>query len=180
LGATWIEGLASVVPGLVFRKRASRWPALGVSLYRGVLYWHPPRSIEAAQGGRLSMPVAPQSLCINAPGEYALPSWGGVLRVSDIECGGVPWTLLQTLWLKPRCGGEQFQAGPGRPPRSLKKQYQSRGVPAWEREGPLVFSGESLVFAPGLGFDSRFLASPGAPQATLEWVPAHRNDRAAT
>jgi tRNA(Ile)-lysidine synthase len=73
--------------------------------------------------------------------------------------------------LRQRSGGEQFQAGPARPARSLRKQFQSAGVPAWCRDGPLVFSGEKLVFVPGLGVDARCWAPPGAPQWALEWVP---------
>jgi tRNA(Ile)-lysidine synthase len=79
---------------------------------------------------------------------------------------------LGQLELKPRSGGERFQAGIGRPPRSLKKQYQAAAVPAWEREGPLVYSGGQLVFVPGLGIDARVIALPGQEQVALRWLPA--------
>ncbi|HEX3138743.1 MAG TPA: TilS substrate C-terminal domain-containing protein, partial [Rhizobacter sp.] len=64
---------------------------------------------------------------------------------------------------------EQFQAGIGRPARSLKKQFQAAEVPAWERNGPLLYSGGQLVFGPGLGLDARVLALPGQPQMGLHW-----------
>ena len=56
--------------------------------------------------------------------------------------------------------------------RSLKKQYQALGVPAWARHGPLLLSGDALVFVPGLGIDARALAAPGEPQLALHWEPA--------
>jgi tRNA(Ile)-lysidine synthase len=83
--------------------------------------------------------------------------------------GGVPLAWLAQLELRERSGGEQFQAGIGRPPRSLKKQYQAQAVPAWERDGPLVYSGGQLVFVPGLGLDARVIGLPGQPLVQLSW-----------
>ena len=34
--------------------------------------------------------------------------------------------------------------------RSLKKQFQAAGVSAWQRDGPLLYSGDQLIFVPGL------------------------------
>ena len=89
------------------------------------------------------------------------------LRTRD---GGVPAAWLARIELRPRSGGEQFQAGLGRPPRSLKKQYQAAGIEPAERDGPLVYSGGQLVFVPGLGIDARVMALPGQPQFTLRWL----------
>ena len=86
----------------------------------------------------------------------------------------MPLAWLAHLELKPREGGEHFQARVGRPPRSLKKQYQAAGVPAWNREGPLVYSGGQLVFVPGLGLDARVIGLPGQPQMQLRWLPRTR------
>ena len=72
--------------------------------------------------------------------------------------------------------GERFQAGLGRPPRSLKKQYQAAGVPAWQRSGPLVYSGGVPVFVPGSGIDAR-ASRRGEPQVGLAWLPAERRRR---
>jgi tRNA(Ile)-lysidine synthase len=91
-----------------------------------------------------------------------------VARVAE---GGVPLAWLAHLQLRERSGGEQFQSGLGRPPRSLKKQFQSAGLPAWERGGPLVYSGGQLVFVPGLGLDARVIGLPGQPQVQLSWEP---------
>ncbi len=82
---------------------------------------------------------------------------------------GVGIAALRRLELLPRTGAEQFQAGPGRPARALKKQYQAAGVPANQRGGPLIYSEGRLLFVPGLGIDSRAIAPPNEPQMTLEW-----------
>jgi tRNA(Ile)-lysidine synthase len=108
-------------------------------------------------------------LSIVRAGLYPLPGWGGSLRVVRVREGGVPLAWLARLELRERGGGEQFQAGLGRPPRSLKKQFQAQALPAWERSGPLVFSGGQLVFVPGLGLDARVLGLPGQPLVQLSW-----------
>ena len=57
--------------------------------------------------------------------------------------------------------------------RSLKKQWQSQGIPAEGREGPLLYDATgTLLFVPGLGIDARAWAPPGAPQWTLRWRAA--------
>lgn len=118
-------------------------------------------------------PNPPVEVCLDArrPGNYAVPAWGGTLSVRRCRSGGVPTAWLARLELRPRVGGEQFQGELGRPPRSLKKQYQAAALPEWQRAGPLVFSGGQLVFVPGLGIDVRVLALPGQDQASVEWYP---------
>ena len=148
---------------------SSRWPLEADELraYRGVLYHigpggqHPQRGLESAEG----------SLSVNRVGEFRLPGWGGCLLVKRSKEEGVPLAWLGRLELKPRSGGERFQLGPGRPPRSLKKQYQANGVPTWERQGPLLYSGGQLVFVPGLGLDARVWALAGQEQVSLSWLP---------
>lgn len=142
-----------------------RWPVDGGELrsYRGRLRLSPPASdAEPANEPETMLHVA-------RAGTYPLPGWGGELRVRAVREGGVPLAWLGTLELRARRGGERFQAGIGRPPRSLKKQYQSAGVAAWERAGPLVYSGGQLVYVPGLGLDARVIGLPGQAQAMLEW-----------
>jgi len=109
------------------------------------------------------------SLSILRAGRFALAGWGGELVAKRVKQGGVPLAWLAHLELRDREGGEQFQAGIGRPPRSLKKQFQAADVPQWERNGPLIYSGGQLVFVPGLGLDARVLALPGQPQLSLHW-----------
>ncbi len=102
-------------------------------------------------------------------GSLRLPGWSGRLRWFPVAAGGLPADSLALLRLAPRAGGERFQIAPGRPPRSLKKQFQSLGVPAWQRGGPLVYVGDALAYVPGLGHDARTWAPPGSPQVGLTW-----------
>ncbi|MGE4052966.1 MAG: tRNA lysidine(34) synthetase TilS [Piscinibacter sp.] len=145
--------------------RQGRWEEQGGSLrlYRGRLTWHPHANVEANAGSRMS------TLSITRAGRHPLPGWGGNLRVERVREGGVPLAWLAHLELRERSGGEQFQAGFGRPPRSLKKQFQAQAVPAWERDGPLVYSGGQLVFVPGLGLDARVIGLPGQALVHLSW-----------
>jgi tRNA(Ile)-lysidine synthase len=85
--------------------------------------------------------------------------------------GGVALAELASLQLRARSGGERFQRAPRSTPRSLKKCFQEAGVASWQRDGPLLFAGERLVFVPGLGVDARVWAPAGVPQLALRWLP---------
>jgi tRNA(Ile)-lysidine synthase len=91
--------------------------------------------------------------------------------LTGVAEGGVALAGLAQAELRPRSGGEDFQCGPARPPRSLKKQWQAAGVPAWSRDGPLLWAGGRLVYVPGLGVDARAVAAPGSPQVAIAWEP---------
>jgi len=143
------------------------WPCAGGELqrYRGRLSFT--RAVEVATTSR------EPTLAIRRAGRYRLPGWGGVVRATRVDEGGVPLAWLAHLDLRERQGGEQFQSGFARPARSLKKQYQAAGVPEWDRGGPLVFSGGQLVFVPGLGIDARVVGLPGQAQMMLAWEPVN-------
>jgi len=69
-----------------------------------------------------------------------------------------------------RSGRERLQPDPRRPRRTLKNLFQEAGVPPWERERlPLLFCGDDLVWAPGLGVDARFHARRGARSVVPSW-----------
>lgn len=172
LPASWVERLAHEVPGLAFQKKSACWQPVGLGLYRGMLAFDAVL-VGAPDAVSLAERVA-QSVQILGVGDHELPAWPGCLRVTEVTHGGVAPALLAQVSVRPREGGEQFQAGAGRPPRSLKKQFQALGVPAWCRQGPLLWAREQLVFVPGLGLDARCLAPSGEPQWALEWVPNAR------
>jgi len=153
-------------------RRVARWPVAGGELrvYRGVLRC----SLHAPVVARPREAV----LSIQRAGVHALPGWAGALHVKTVADMGVPLAWLAHLTLRERAGAEQFQAGIGRPPRSLKKQFQEAGVPAWERAGPLLYSGGQLVFVPGLGLDARVIGLPGQPLVALRWESAGGSRRA--
>ncbi len=104
-----------------------------------------------------------------SPGAHELPDWGGRLIVEWVSERGLDFNRLGAVSLRLRQGGEQFQLAPRSLPRQLKKQYQAVGMPQWLRAGPLVWRGEVLIFAPGLGVDARCWAPPGQPQVGLRW-----------
>lgn len=167
LGASWVTRLAKEVPDVQARSGVGHWPEVGLGLHRARLSWRPPSALEAPMGANASM------LRVDAPGDWALPEWGGLLRVTPCEAGGVEPGRLSGLRVSPRGGGERFQAGPARPPRSLKKQFQAAAIPHWARHAPLFFDADALVFVPGLGLDARCLAPVGASQWALSWHPLH-------
>lgn len=154
----------------LFGAGAASWPLAAGLLrrYRGHLKWVRSLAIPATQ----CLPKEAQ-LLIHRAGVHRLPGWGGSLRVVRVKEGGVPLAWLAQVELRERSGGERYQAGVGRPTRSLKKQYQAANLPAWERSGPLVFSGGHLIFVPGLGLDARVIGLPGQALVNLAWEASH-------
>jgi tRNA(Ile)-lysidine synthase len=167
--ASGVARLSREVPRALAGQGVGRWPDLGVVLYRGVLSRRTPVSADWAGDGLAHRPDV--SLSIDRPGDWPLPGWRGCLRVEEVEQGGVTPERLSGLLARARSGGERFQIAAGRPPRDLKRQFQAVGVPAWARSAPLFFSGDELLFVPGLGVNACFLAPPGARQWGLRWLP---------
>jgi len=117
-------------------------------------------------------PAATTTLQVTREGRYEVPTWKGALQVSPVREGGIALARLQHCELRPRTGAEQFRAAPMRPARSLKKQFQAAAIPPWQRRAPLLYSGDRLVFVPGLGIDADAVAEPGAPRVQLDWLPS--------
>ncbi len=140
-----------------------------VVLYRGWLSLR--EAQEAAVHALLDEGAPDLPLSITARGEFTLPAGLGYLTVEDAWQGGVALSRLMHCQLRARRGGEQFQRSPDRPARSLKKQFQAMAVPAWERQGPLLYLGDQLAYVPGLGIDARVWARQGEPQVQLRWRP---------
>ncbi|MBI5258665.1 MAG: tRNA lysidine(34) synthetase TilS [Burkholderiales bacterium] len=147
------------------RRAQGQWtvaPGQVLVAYRGRLRWRVPEP-EHIRG--------PACLDLSRPGCHAVPQWGGAFLVEPGEEQGIDAARLVHAELRPRSGGERFQRGPATPPRSLKKSFQQAGLAVDQRQGPLVWSGDQLVFVPGLGIDARAWASPGQPQLHLRWLP---------
>lgn len=146
--------------------RSARWLCGGAELrlHRGRLVHH-------AAGARDTGARCQMALSIRRAGRRRLSAWAGTLQVVRVREGGVPLAWLAHCELRRREGGEQFQTDPDRPARSLKKQYQDAGIAAWDRDGPLIYSGGQLVFAPGLGIDARVTGLAGQALVTLQWLP---------
>jgi tRNA(Ile)-lysidine synthase len=162
---TLVRRLAEELPGL----RVGRWPLGGAELrlYRGRL-----RITEAPPGPTGDGALGPMTLDLDRAGRYPVPGWGGCFLVDTASEGGVAPALLRALRARPRQGGERLRLTPRGLARSLKKQFQARGVPAWQRDGPLLYSADGrLLFVPGLGTEASLRAPPGTPQLVLRWEP---------
>ena len=97
-----------------------------------------------------------------------LPALGGELRFKPGR--GIDARRLQSdsFEVRLRSGGERLQPHPRRPRRTLKNLFQEAGVHSWTRERlPLLFCGDDLVWAPGLGVDARYQGRGVMPQ----WHP---------
>ena len=157
--------------------RQGSWPApCGVlRLYRGCLTVEPASSpfgptVAGAE-------PEPRLLDLSEPGQFAMPEWGGHWDVQAVTEDGIAAAHLRQVLVHARHGSERFRLEPRALPRSLKKQFQVRAVPAWQRQGPLLSTPtRQLLFVPGLGIDAAFRASVSAPvsapQLRLRWVPA--------
>jgi tRNA(Ile)-lysidine synthase len=101
-----------------------------------------------------------------------LPALGGSLRFRKVRGQGINRSLLKAgkFQVRLRSGGERLQLDAKRPRRTLKNLFQEAGVPPWERERvPLLYRGQDLVWAPGLGVDVKFLTASRASGFVPEW-----------
>ena len=99
----------------------------------------------------------------------ALPALGGEVRFRRSRGAGIDarWLPLQ---IRLRSGGERLQPDARRPRRTLKNLFQEAGVPPWQRKKlPLLYRGDELVWAPGLGVDARYKASQKTSGFVPEW-----------
>jgi tRNA(Ile)-lysidine synthase len=155
-------------------KGTQRFPVPGGELraYRGALRFHgsaPVPIVEVATAGAVSSPPD-RSDAARLGHTRRYPDWHGALVGEPVADGGIAADVFERLVPRARRSADRFQAGPGRPPRSLKLQFQAAGVPAWDRDAPVFCAGDRLVFVPGLGIDARALAAPGAIQLRLRWL----------
>ena len=110
-------------------------------------------------------------------GEARLPiaPLAGELRFRRARGAGIAAALVEgrTFRVRLRGGGERLRPDPRRPRRSLKNLFQEAGVPPWRRERlPMLFCGDELVWAPGLGVDAAWQAAARARGIVPEWHDA--------
>jgi tRNA(Ile)-lysidine synthase len=104
-----------------------------------------------------------------------LPELGGVLAMDRGRDGGVSMARLRgkPVTIRARRGGERLQPDARRPRRSLKNLLQETRVPPWQRERlPLIFCGDDLVWAPGIGVDCAYSSEHGEAALNPEWKPS--------
>jgi tRNA(Ile)-lysidine synthase len=164
------------------RRSGLRWPLPSggeLRLHQGWIHFAPltlPTKVREASSvarpGGIACAGRVWPCGIRRAGRHVLPDGLGVVQVRRVTHGGIALAILsQAVW-RDRTGGEQFQSGPGRPARSLKKQFQQAGVAAWARSAPLLCLDDQLLFVPGLGVDARAMALPGVPRVELTWLDA--------
>ncbi len=115
---------------------------------------------------------------LSRPGRYPVPAWRGEIEVfevfptAEVPARGLSASRLIKVELRPREGSARFQAHANGVPRSLKKCWQTAGIPAPQREGPLLYLAQTLVFVPSLGLDARCVEQRAEPLLALRWHPA--------
>ncbi|NLP64455.1 tRNA lysidine(34) synthetase TilS [Paraburkholderia sacchari] len=149
--------------------------------YRGRVSWEAPRAETALAGAE--DPVAGERagrapVSMNWRGEevWRLPSWRGSYVFAPADASdpdAVPESVLRErpLVARAREGGERLRDEAANVSRTLKNLFQARGVPAWERDVPLLYVGETLLFVPRIGVNrSAFGAQGGASRwRRIEW-----------
>jgi tRNA(Ile)-lysidine synthase len=101
----------------------------------------------------------------------AVAALGGEIRFRRAKGKGID-AKYSRMQVRLRGGGERLQLDAKRPRRTLKNLFQEAGVPSWARERtPLLFHGDDLVWAAGLGVDVRFQAARNADGVIPEWRP---------
>ena len=127
--------------------------------------------------GEKSSPVVFAPLPWKGEAKLEIPALGGELRFRRARGKGFD-AEMKSLQVRLRAGGERLQPDPRRPRRTLKNLFQEAGVPPWERERlPLLFLGDDLVWAPGLGIDARFQAAAGKRGLLPEWRASRQVSR---
>jgi tRNA(Ile)-lysidine synthase len=102
----------------------------------------------------------------------ALPALGGEMRFERVRGAGVALAKLRgrSVQLRVRRGGERLQLDLRRPRRTLKNLFQEAGLPPWQRDRlPLLFCGDDLVWAPGVGVDARYRTPAGGAGLVPHW-----------
>ncbi|MCP3709332.1 tRNA lysidine(34) synthetase TilS [Paraburkholderia sp. CNPSo 3274] len=146
--------------------------------YRGIISWEAARARDERAGESAAHSRAPVSLSWHGEEVWRLPSWRGTYIFAPAapdDADAVPEHVLASapLIARERSGGERLRDEAANVSRTLKNLFQTRGVPAWERDVPLLFAGETLLFVPRIGVNrSAFGATPGERDAAwrrIEW-----------
>jgi tRNA(Ile)-lysidine synthase len=143
--------------------------------YRGEVFWEMGRTPGTASATR-----APVELAWHGQEIWRLPQWRGTFVFAPTDAAdpdAVPEALLTCapLVARERSGGERVRDTAANVSRTLKHLFQTHGVPAWERDVPLLYSGETLLFVPRIGVnraafpDWEARASSLAPWRRIEW-----------
>ncbi|QBQ97772.1 tRNA lysidine(34) synthetase TilS [Paraburkholderia pallida] len=136
--------------------------------YRGSVFWEAPRTQAAfsdagSEGGHSGR--EPITMTWRGEEVWRLPQWRGSYIFAPADAtdpDAVPEAVLRggPLVAREREGGERLRDEAADLSRTLKNLFQSRGVPAWERDVPLLYVGETLLFVPRIGVNRSAIDAP--------------------
>jgi tRNA(Ile)-lysidine synthase len=108
---------------------------------------------------------------------WRLPQWRGSFvfeHCAATDTDAIPESALRSapLHARSRAGGERMKLSADTPGRTLKNLFQECGVPAWKRDVPLLFIGETLLFVPLIGVNRNAWQMPDAQACRrIVWRP---------
>lgn len=146
--------------------------------YRGEVFWDALAPAAVAQTPGEGVQREPMQLIWRGEEIWRLPQWRGTYvfaPADESDPDAVPESVLRRapLVARAREGGERLRDEAANLSRTLKNLFQSRGVPAWERDVPLLYSGETLLFVPRIGVNRSVLGeqdmTPPQPWRRIEW-----------
>jgi len=151
---------------------AVTWSGGEVRRYRDRLYALPPISVTSTKA------FDPEQI-IPWPSPNSLHVVGvGCLQWVEQQSGGLAPDVLRAITVRFRQGGERFRPQGRRHSQRLKQLLQERGIPPWQRDRlPLIYSGEQLVWVPGLGPAAQYCVAEGQTGLRLQW---HKTDDSAS
>lgn len=146
-------------------------------LYRDAVYWESGERAALLDGGVATAIKEASVLVWRQQAVWHLPQWRGSLvfaPASEDAPDAVPEALLEgaPLAARPRTGGERMRRAPGAPARTLKNLFQESGVPAWQRDVPLFYLGDRLLYVPFIGVNGTLAPASREPSGRwrrLEW-----------
>lgn len=109
--------------------------------------------------------------------EIPLGADRGTIRFEAVTGEGIGLEALAeggAWFFAPRSGGETIRLEADRPTRTLKNLLQEREIPVWQRDLPLLFHGDRLVWVPGIGIAADYLCQAGQPGLRPSWAVAGR------
>jgi tRNA(Ile)-lysidine synthase len=104
--------------------------------------------------------------------ELALPASHGKLNFTRVMGQGLSLEKLRqgVVSIRTRQGSESIQLDGLRPRQSLRKLLPQEGMPPWQRElMPLLFSGDELVWVPGVAAAAAYAAQAGEEGVLINW-----------
>ena len=107
-------------------------------------------------------------------GEDSLKWGSAMLNFKSVTGAGISRGKLTCgcVRIAPRRGGERLRPDGDRPRKTLKNLMQERAIPPWERGRlPLLWCGNDLVWAAGIGIDANWQCSPEEPGILPDYLP---------